>query len=292
MSNALRIAHGPFGRVALLDMDAPLVRHAHPHCHVLIKAEGADTQFMVRGRMVPLTRDSAVLINAWEPHHYAHDPARPRTIILALYIEPLWLGRFRRNWTASAAPGFFEQASVALPPQMRRMADDMAAALAQGGKTAAAQEALLSELMIAVVERFTPWQEVGMSLREMARGNGVDRRIRRALSAMQHNPASAGDMAALAKQAGLSRAHFFRLFEQATQVPPRVFLNVLRLERAVAALVQSEAPIGAIGEQLGFSAAPHFTRFFRDHAGVTPSKFRAVSRRDLQPGGMAAGAQQ
>ena len=277
MSNALRIAHGPFGRVALLDMDAPLVRHAHPHCHVLIKAEGADTQFMVRGRMVPLTRDSAVLINAWEPHHYAHDPARPRTIILALYIEPLWLGRFRRNWTASAAPGFFEQASVALPPQMRRMADDMAVALAQGGGTAAAQEALLSELMIAVVERFTPWQEVGMSLREMARGNGVDRRIRRALSAMQHNPASAGDMAALAKQAGLSRAHFFRLFEQATQVPPRVFLNVLRLERAVAALVQGEAPIGEIGEQAGFSAAPHFTRFFRDHAGATPSEFRAVA---------------
>jgi len=45
MSNALRIAHGQFGRVALLDMDASLVRHAHPQCHVLLKARGADTQF-------------------------------------------------------------------------------------------------------------------------------------------------------------------------------------------------------------------------------------------------------
>ena len=63
MSNALRVAHGVFGRVALLDMDAPLVRHAHPHCHVLIKAEGADTRFMVRDRVVPLTRATAVLIN-------------------------------------------------------------------------------------------------------------------------------------------------------------------------------------------------------------------------------------
>ena len=277
MSNALRIAHGPFGRVALLDMDAPLVRHAHPYCHVLIKAEGADTQFMVRGRLAPLTQDSAVLINAWEPHHYAHDAERPRTIILALYIEPLWLGCFRRNWTASGAPGFFEQACVALPPRVRRLADEMALALAQGVATAAAQEALVSELMIAVIERFTPWQEVGTSLRELARSNGVDRRIRRALSAMQHDPASVGDMAGLARQAGLSRAHFFRLFEQATQVPPRVFLNVLRLERAVAALVQSETPVGDIGEQLGFSAAPHFTRFFRDHAGASPSEFRAVA---------------
>ena len=47
MSTALRIAHGSFGRVALLDMDASLVRHAHPHCHVLLKVEGADTQFLV-----------------------------------------------------------------------------------------------------------------------------------------------------------------------------------------------------------------------------------------------------
>ncbi len=277
MSNALRIAHGPFGRVALLDMDAPLVRHAHPHCHVLIKAEGADTQFVVRGRTAPLTRDSAVLINAWEPHHYAHDASWQRTIILALYIEPLWLGRFRRNWTASGAPGFFEQACVVLPPRVRWLADEMAVALAQGIAMATAQEALLSELMIAVIERFTPWQEVGTSLRELARSNGVDRRIRRALTAMQHDPSSVGDMATLAKQAGLSRAHFFRLFEQATQVPPRVFLNVLRLERAVAALVQGDAPIGTISEQLGFSAAPHFTRFFRDHAGASPSEFRAVA---------------
>jgi len=47
MSTALRIAHGSFGRVALLDMDASLVRHAHPHCHVLLKVEGADTHFLV-----------------------------------------------------------------------------------------------------------------------------------------------------------------------------------------------------------------------------------------------------
>jgi hypothetical protein len=36
MSTALRIVHDNFGRVALLDMDCSLVRHAHPHCHVLL----------------------------------------------------------------------------------------------------------------------------------------------------------------------------------------------------------------------------------------------------------------
>jgi hypothetical protein len=59
MSTALRIAHGAFGRVALLDMDRSLVRHAHQHCHVLLKVEGADTQFVVGDRITPLTDKAA-----------------------------------------------------------------------------------------------------------------------------------------------------------------------------------------------------------------------------------------
>ena len=278
MSNALRIAHGPFGRVALLDMDEPLVRHAHPHCHLLIKAEGADSQFVVSGRLASLTRDSAVLVNAWEAHQCAHDPSRPRTIILALYIEPLWLARFRRNWTASGAPGFFDQTCVVLPPHIRRLADHMSEALARGQEAAAAQEELLSALMIAVIERSTPWHDNGTSLRDLARNSTVDRRIRRALSAMKEDPAARDDLGALASQSGLSRAHFFRLFQRATNVPPRVFCNVLRLERAVSALVTEDRAICDIGEELGFAAAPHFTRFFRDHAGASPREFRAVAR--------------
>ena len=78
MSIALRIAHGHFGRVALLDMDCSLVRHAHPHCHVLLKVEGADTQFVVGDRVHPLTDSVAVLVDGWQPHSYVHDPARPQ----------------------------------------------------------------------------------------------------------------------------------------------------------------------------------------------------------------------
>ncbi len=118
MSTALRIAHGAFGRVALLDMDRSLVRHAHPHCHVLIKAEGADTQFAVGDSLVPLTGEQAVLVNAWEPHAYVHDQKRPRTIILALYIEPAWLKTFRPNWAASGAPDFFDKPAGEISPRI------------------------------------------------------------------------------------------------------------------------------------------------------------------------------
>src|SRR5262245_11011978 len=118
MSTALRIAHGAFGRVALLDMDRSLVRHAHPHCHVLIKVEGADTQFAVARDLVRLSDHQAVLINAWESHAYVHIKDSPRTVILALYIEPEWLRTFRPNWIASSAAGFFERPAGELPPRI------------------------------------------------------------------------------------------------------------------------------------------------------------------------------
>ena len=102
MSTALRIAHGAFGRVALLDMDRSLVRHAHHHCHVLLKVEGADTQFLVGDRVYPLTDTTAVLVDAWKPHAYVRDVNRARTLILALYIEPEWLKEFRPGWAASS----------------------------------------------------------------------------------------------------------------------------------------------------------------------------------------------
>jgi AraC-like DNA-binding protein len=76
----------------------------------------------------------------------------------------------------------------------------------------------------------------------------------------------------------LSRAHFFRLFESSIGVPPRVYLNVVRLERAVAAMVNDDDNVADIGTRLGFDEPAHFTRFFRNHTGVSPREFRAVSR--------------
>ncbi|EHS54167.1 Helix-turn-helix, AraC domain-containing protein [Rhizobium sp. PDO1-076] len=278
MSNALRIARGRFGRVALLDMDRPLVRHAHPHCHVLLKVEGADTQFSVRDKLVPLTDESAVLINAWEPHAYAHDQARPKTVILALYIEPQWLGHFRPNWAASHAPDFFASNVGSITPDIRWRTRTLAEAMVQEPNSADMHEVLLGELMVAVIERFADWRAVPNSIRDLASRPLLDFRIRKAVERMKATPGEIADLDLLATDIGLSRAHFFRLFETSMGVTPRVFLNVQRLERAVSSVADGTESFAAIGDQLGFSVPAHFSRFFHDHAGSSPSIFRTVSR--------------
>ncbi len=279
MSTALRISHGAFGRVALLDMDRSLVRHAHPHCHVLIKADGADTQFAVGKHLVHLTDNQAVLINTWEPHAYVHYRERPRTTILALYIEPEWLRSFRPNWAASGSPGFFEKPAGELSPRIRRLSMDLATAMLADPSANSEQEKLLSDLMVSVIERFTPWRT--LSRRFADTGGNRDRydwRIRRAVSLIRSDPQNAYDVDSLAREAGMSRAHFYRLFERSTSMTPHVYLNLLRMEIAVKSVVHTEMSLAEVGDSLGFRAPTHFTRFFRDHAGVNPSEFRQVAR--------------
>ena len=277
MSTALRIAHGAFGRVALLDMDWSLVRHAHPHCHVLLKVEGADTQFVVGDKVYPLTDDTAVLVNGWQPHSYVHHPDRPRTVILALYIEPEWLKVFRPGWAASGAPGFFSDPSGEVSPRIRGLAMNLAADMMARPEARTAHEALLSDLMIAVIERFTPWRSFPASIREMNARSG-DWRIRKAAASMRSETRRGAGLDTFAKEAGLSRALFFRLFEASIGVPPKVYLNVVRMEKALDAVLNRSASVCDISNQLGFAEPAHFTRFFRNHVGVSPREFRTVSR--------------
>ena len=229
--------------------------------------------------LVSLTDTQAVLINTWEPHAYVHDQRRPRTIILALYIEPAWLKIFRPNWAASGAPGFFEKPAGEVSPRIRRLAMDLAAVMLADPGANSTHEQLLSDLMISVIERFTPWRTLSRRLAEVDRNRSrFDWRIRRAVNMIRIEPQKARDVNSLARESGLSRAHFYRLFERSTRMTPHVYLNLLRMELAVKSVVHTQDSLAAVSATLGFSTQGHFTRFFRDHAGVNPSEFRNVAR--------------
>jgi AraC family transcriptional regulator len=190
MSKAICISHGVFGRVTLLDMDQSLVRHAHPHCHVLLKVGGKDTKFLVGDRPTSLNDNAAVLVNAWQAHSYVHQPGRENALILALYIEPAWLTCFRPNWAASGGPGFFEEPSGEVTAQMRTLAFALAEKMLHEPAEMQGHESLLSDLMTAVIERFTPWRTVGASLRETGRVNMAYWRIKPAIDLIQGDVAS------------------------------------------------------------------------------------------------------
>ena len=277
LSSAVKIFQGRFGRVALLDMDSPLVGHAHHHCHILVKAGGADSAFSVRGERAPLTDDTAVLVNAWEHHAYEHDaPPGANTLILALYIEPGWLTELQRSLAMSGHPRFFPQPCVRITAATRKIAEEFVLELWWADEVSPGRlEDLLFNLIIAVIDSYSGWRDLAGLLRSKP-PVAMDNRVRQAIALMKQHIGQDLNMDELAARAGLSRAHFFTLFQRDTQVTPLVYANVLRFEAAIDQLTHSSTPVGEVAHVLGFSAPGHFSRFFRQHLGITPSDYRRV----------------
>ncbi|SOC50988.1 transcriptional regulator, AraC family [Chromohalobacter canadensis] len=277
MSNAYRIFQGGFGRIALLDMDEPLVPHAHSECHVLIKATGQDTYFSVRGRRFPLTDNTAVLVNAWEPHYYDHQVGVSDSLILALYIEPRWLAAIQTDLSTSARPDFFSQPCVELTPHIRRQADILIGEmLGLAPKPREEMESLIFNLLISIMEKHSDWHHLA-KLRVCTAGNFYDARIRRATELILQAPPGELEFDIIARQCNLSRAHFFSLFKKTTGMTPQMLANMRRMQSAFDWLAQNrQGSLGELSIALGFPEQGHFTRFFRRHIGAAPSQYQRV----------------
>ncbi len=277
MSTAIKIFQGAFGRVSLLDMSKPLVIHAHHHCHALIKVSGVDSSFWVKGRSQPLTKDSVVLINAWEPHAYEHTlSGEGRCILLALYLETAWLGQVLRSLTVSRHPQFFPVPCAVLPPGARKLANALAAEmLVSRDIPSDILEGKIFDLFMATAERHSSLRDYSDLFSSM-RVNTLDPRIRHAVGKIRDNLHYGGNFAEVAAESGLSRAHFFELFRRSTNVTPAVYANALRVEAAINGLCNPDTRISDISYDIGFSAPGHFTRFFRQHLGITPGEYRRV----------------
>ncbi|WP_288353033.1 AraC family transcriptional regulator [uncultured Marinobacter sp.] len=274
MSRALRIFHGAFGRVALLGMDESLVPHAHSECHVLLKASGGDTFFSVRNRQQPLTDQTAVLVNAWEPHSYDHQHGSDDTVILALYIDPNWLAALKHTLSLSGRPDFFSQPCIQLTPSIRTKADLLISDVLSFDIIQPQRlESMLFDLMISIIERYSDWIHLSR-LRVYSAGGFQDARIRKAKELILNKPQGDLDMEAIARECGLSRAQFFALFRKNTGMTPQMLANIGKMQLAFQWLSENRScTLGNLSDTLGFSCQGHFTRFFRRHIGASPSQY-------------------
>lgn len=71
---------------------------------------------------------------------------------------------------------------------------------------------------------------------------------------------------------------FRKAFRRRTGLFPRQYWQRRKLDLARAMLVQGGEPVGVIAAACGFADIYHFSRWFRRHAGLAPSSFRARYR--------------
>ncbi|CUU54000.1 AraC-type DNA-binding protein [Parafrankia irregularis] len=95
-----------------------------------------------------------------------------------------------------------------------------------------------------------------------------------ALQAIHRDPARPWTVAALAAEAGLSRAPFARRFASLVGQPPLKYLTWWRMTTAAQILRESDAPLSHIAARVGYTSEFAFASAFKRRYGTAPGKYR------------------
>lgn len=98
--------------------------------------------------------------------------------------------------------------------------------------------------------------------------------IHKGLAFMREHFAEAITLTDVAREAGLSRFHFCRLFHHETGVPFHEHLHDLRVTQAKALLANRYRRVSEVAYAVGFNDLSHFDRTFRRIVGYSPSEYR------------------
>ena len=101
---------------------------------------------------------------------------------------------------------------------------------------------------------------------------------RRAEALLRADPVRGWSITDLATEVNLSKSQVGRLFVEAYGKSPIAYLTMLRTERMAGLLRTTDTPIALIAREVGWGDPDFAARQFRRSVGVTPSKYRAISR--------------
>jgi AraC family transcriptional regulator len=99
--------------------------------------------------------------------------------------------------------------------------------------------------------------------------------LRRVLEHIETNLHRDPPLAELSALVHMSLFHFARLFKASTGLPPHRFVVQQRIEHAKQLLARADVSIAAVGRDVGFRTASHFTSAFHRVTGLTPTAYRA-----------------
>jgi AraC-like DNA-binding protein len=269
MSRALAVFHGRFGRATVYQLNRPFSTHAHREGHLIFQVGGTPGHIRVGEETHCLAQNTVIAVNPWAPHNFLPADVEGGAQFFVLYVNPdwftpnaidrrgLWFGQSRITRTA------------AIERHVRR-----AAAMVCGAPSLSGLDAELRQLIAACHEE--SWLQTTPGAEALAAI--TDYRVRKSIKLLSDAASPDIELDAIARGAGLSRPHFYKLFRAQTGVTPHLYLSTLLMEKALDALVTTEAPIAEIGGDLGFSSLSVFTRFFAGHVGMAPTDYRRAAK--------------
>jgi AraC family transcriptional regulator, arabinose operon regulatory protein len=82
----------------------------------------------------------------------------------------------------------------------------------------------------------------------------------------------------LSEFSGLSVVHYSMLFRKKTGFAPIDWFNRMRIQRACELLSTSEKTVAEVAEEVGYTDAFYFTRYFKQVMGMPPRRYRDIPK--------------
>jgi transcriptional regulator GlxA family with amidase domain len=109
----------------------------------------------------------------------------------------------------------------------------------------------------------------------------VDARISKVLNSIHSTPKNKWQLVSLAQLVSMSRTSFSIRFRELLGNTPLRYLTQWRMIKAKALLTESNAPVGQIAEDVGYSSEAAFNRALKKMELMTPLKYRQSRRTTL-----------
>ncbi len=280
MSRALAVFHGKFGRATIYQLDRDMATHAHREGHLTFYVAGRHSMMKLGGSEHLLTPERGAAINPWRPHSFHAGDLEDGSLFLILYVRPEWFLQMARSPRCGMR---FGRSIIEMTPTVTWLANRVTGLLLDGidaldSRTCELFDGYLYELTQESFDQ--SWQWTGdESLVNVTTSPVRDFRIRNSIRLMKSRLGDGESILfdGIARQAGLSRPHFFKLFKENLGLTPNIYFNTLRMESAIDRLTTSSEAVTSIGLDLGFSSQASFTRFFASNVGIPPSDYRRVA---------------
>jgi AraC family transcriptional regulator len=106
----------------------------------------------------------------------------------------------------------------------------------------------------------------------------MDNAVERAIECIWERYSEPLSLTEIAESARLSRFYFTRLFRDATGITPGRFLAAIRIHQAKLLLLNTSMSIADVTSAVGYNSLGSFSNYFTASVGVSPGRFRRLSR--------------
>ncbi len=235
-------------------------RHSHETYSIGVTASGVQT-FHCGGTLHASLRGDVILFNPDEPHDGQRGTQEGFGYSM-LYLSPQVVDECRDKEAGLDMAAYFSQPVV----RDAAMGHALTRAISAAGQ---AQESLRAEeltrdVLVRLLQRYGERR----SDSDGTRSTGLARMLRIRDYLRSHFDQDI-TVDALAREAGLSRVHLTRAFGRQFGVPPHIYLNAVRIERAQAGMLAGQS-LAEVAAACGFADQSHFSRRFKGSVGLSP----------------------